>query len=88
VPYFPIQATLHTPLVCSPHVLQSEWHLHIAKATERSAKRDGRLVCFGKEYLVITRVGVKETQELTPDREVYNLVNTGKVEWIRRACLV
>jgi hypothetical protein len=37
---------------------------------------------------VITRVGIQETQELSSDHEVYNLVNAGKGEQIFRTCLV
>jgi hypothetical protein len=36
------------------------------------------MVYLSKWYLVITRVRVQETQELTPGYEVYKLVNTGK----------
>jgi hypothetical protein len=53
-PYLLFEAKLHTPLVCCPHILQSEWHFHIAKTTERSDKRGGGLVCLGEGYLVIT----------------------------------
>jgi hypothetical protein len=87
-PYFLFEAKLHTLLICSPHVLQSDRHFYIAKITERSDERGGRLVCLGVGYLVITRVGMQETQELTPCNEVYNLVNARKGKWIFRTCLV
>jgi hypothetical protein len=48
VPYLLFEVELHKPLVCSPHILQSEWHFHIAKATERSDKHGGGLVYLGK----------------------------------------
>jgi hypothetical protein len=38
--------------------------------------------------LVVTRVGVQETQELTPSNEVNDLVDSGKRERIFRICLV
>jgi hypothetical protein len=69
-------------------VLQSKPHFHIAKIAERSDERGGRLVWLSEGYLVIARVGVQETVELTPSHEVYNLVNTGKGKWIFWACLV
>jgi hypothetical protein len=50
----PFEAELHTPLVCSPHVLQSEQHFHIAKIAQRSDECGGRLVYLGEVYLVIT----------------------------------
>jgi hypothetical protein len=53
-PYLLFEAKLHTPLICSPRVLQSEQHFHIAKIAERSDERGGRLVGVGEGYLVIT----------------------------------
>jgi hypothetical protein len=82
------EAKLHAPLICSPRVLQSERQFYIAKIVERSDERGGRLVCPSEGYLVITSVGIQETYEFAPGREVYNFVNTGKGKWIFRTSLV
>jgi hypothetical protein len=86
VPFLPFEAELHTPLVCRPHILQSERYFHIAKIATRSDECGSRLVCLGEAYLVITRVSVQETQGLTPGSEVDDLVNTLKGEQILPCC--
>jgi hypothetical protein len=53
VPYLPFEAELHTLLVCSPCVLQSERHFHIAETIEGGDEHGGRLVHLSKGYLVI-----------------------------------
>jgi hypothetical protein len=87
-PYLVIEAKLHTPLVCSPCIFQSEWHFYIAKTTKKCDECGGGLVHLSEGYLVATRVGIKETQGLTSDREIYVLINIGKGKQIFRTCLV
>jgi hypothetical protein len=53
-PYLLFEAKLHTPLICSPHVLQSEQHFYVAKIVERSDERGDGLVHFIEGYLVIS----------------------------------
>jgi hypothetical protein len=72
------EAKLHTSLVCSPRVLQSGRYFHIAKTTEGIDEYGNGLVHLGEGNMVITRVGIQETQELRPNSEVYNLVDAGK----------
>jgi hypothetical protein len=48
-----LEADLHTPLVCSPRILQPKRHLHIAEATKRSDECGGGLLCLYEGYLVI-----------------------------------
>jgi hypothetical protein len=60
-PYLPFEAELLTPLVCGHCVLQSERHFQIAKIVKGADECGGGLVCTGKWYLVITRVGIQET---------------------------
>jgi hypothetical protein len=84
----PFEAELHTPLVCSPRILQSERHFHGAITAVRGDERDGGLVCLGEGYLVITRVRVQKTQEPATGSEVNDMINTGKRGWIFRTCLI
>jgi hypothetical protein len=86
--YLPFETELHTPLVCSPCILQSEQHFHIAKTIEGGDEHGDGLVCLSEGCLVITRVGVQETQELTPSSEVNDLVDAGKGKRIFWTCLV
>jgi hypothetical protein len=79
---------MHTLLVGGPCILYSKWHLHVAEASEGSDERGDGLVCLSERYLVVARVGIRKTQEFTPDSEVYDLVNSGKRERILRAFLV
>jgi hypothetical protein len=50
----PFEIELHTTLVCSLCILQSEQHFHIAKTAEGGDERGGGLVCLSEGYLVIT----------------------------------
>jgi hypothetical protein len=77
-PYLLFEAKLHTSLVCSPRVLFSGRYFHIAKTTEGIDEHGNGLEHLGEGNMLITRVGVQETQELRPDSEVYNLVDAGK----------
>jgi hypothetical protein len=88
VPYLPFEAELHTLLVCSPCVLQSEWHFHIAETIEGGDERGGRLVHLSKGYLVINWVGIQEIYKFAHGIEVNNLVDSRKRERIFRANLV
>jgi hypothetical protein len=58
MPYLLFNAKLHTPLVCSLHVLKSGRHFYVAKIAEGSVERGNGLVHLGNGYLVITRVGI------------------------------
>jgi hypothetical protein len=88
-PYLLFEAKLHTTLIFNPRVLQFKWHFYVAKTAEGSDERGGGLVCLGEEYLVITRVGIQETQKLTSGREIYDLVKCGegKMDHSNMPCL-
>jgi hypothetical protein len=77
-PYFLFEAKLHTPLICSPCIFQSEQHFYVAKTTKMSDERGGWLVRLGEGYLVIARVGIQKAQELTSGCEIYDLVDAEK----------
>jgi hypothetical protein len=47
-PYLPFEIELHTSLVCSPHVLQSEQHFYVAETAERGDQCGGGLVRLGE----------------------------------------
>jgi hypothetical protein len=87
IPYFLFKAKLHAPLICSPRVFQSERHFYVAKAAKRSDKHGGGLVHLDKGYLVIARVGIQKTQELTSGHEIYDLVYAWKSKRIFQTCL-
>jgi hypothetical protein len=53
MPYLLFEAKMHKPLICSPHIFQSEWHFYVAKAAKRSDECSGGLVHLGKGYLMI-----------------------------------
>jgi hypothetical protein len=88
MPYLPFEIEMHTLLVGVPCILQPEHHFYIAKTTEGCDECGGRLVHLGNGYLVVARVGIQKTYELTPHSKVYNLVNSGERERILHACLV
>jgi hypothetical protein len=87
VPYLAFEVEPHTPLVCSPYILQSARHFHVAKTTEGGDECGGSLVCLSEGYLVVTRVGVQETHEFAPGSEVKDLADLGKGERIFWTCL-
>jgi hypothetical protein len=43
VPYLPFETELHTPLVCSPYVLQAERHFYGPETAEGGDERGGGL---------------------------------------------
>jgi hypothetical protein len=52
---------LHTLLVRSARVSKAKWHCYIAKHVERCDERGRELIGLLHLYLVVTRIGIKET---------------------------
>jgi hypothetical protein len=46
------------------------------------------LVHLGESYLVIVRVGIQKTNELTSGCEIYDLVYARKRKWVFQTCVV
>jgi hypothetical protein len=52
---------LHTPFVRCTRVSEAKWHYHIAKHSELRDKGCRELVGLFHLYLVVPRIGIKET---------------------------
>jgi hypothetical protein len=57
---------LHTSLVCSTRVSETERHCYVAVHPERRDERSSELVGLLHLYLVVPRIGIKETQKFAP----------------------
>jgi hypothetical protein len=66
---------LHTSLVCSARVSETERHCHVAIHPERHDERSRELVRPLHFYLVVPGVGVKEAQKLAPGGRVNDLID-------------
>jgi hypothetical protein len=76
-PYLLFEAIPHKSLICSPCFSVRTTFLP-SKTSKGSDECGGGLVHLSEGCLVISRVGIQETQELTPSPEIHDLVNTGK----------
>jgi hypothetical protein len=56
-----LENMLHTSLVCSPSVSKTKWHRYVPKHAERCDERSRELVGLFHLYLVVARIGIKET---------------------------
>jgi hypothetical protein len=83
----PLEAELHTLLIGGPCIIQSEQLFHIVEIAKGGDECDVGLVHLHEGYLVVTRVGIHEAQDLTPSSEVNDLVDLGKRERILRTRL-
>jgi hypothetical protein len=52
---------LHISLVRSARVLKAKWHCYVAKHAEQCDERGRELIGPLHLYLVVTRIGIKET---------------------------
>jgi hypothetical protein len=57
---------LHASLVCSARISEAKWHRYIAEHPKRHDEGSRELVGLFHLYLVVPRIGIKETQKLTP----------------------
>jgi hypothetical protein len=70
-----LKTCLHTSLVCSPSILKTKWHRHVAKHAKQRDERSRELVRLFHLYLVVTRIGIKEAQELASRSGIHYLVD-------------
>jgi hypothetical protein len=66
---------LHTSLVGSARISETERHCHIAIHPERRDEQSRELVGLLHFYLVVPRIGVKETQKFAPGGRVNDLID-------------
>ena len=57
---------MHTTLVRSPNVLQTEWHCDIAERSEQGDERCHELIGLFHHDLMVPRVGIKEVEGFAP----------------------
>ena len=62
--YLVCEAGLNGTLVCSPGVLEPEWHSRVAVGIERRDERRLDLIVLFESDLVITRVAIEKGKEL------------------------
>jgi hypothetical protein len=79
---------LHTSLVCSARVSETERHRYVAVHPERRDERSRELVGLLHFYLVVPGIGIKEAQELTPRSRVNDLIHSWQRKRNFRTCFI
>ena len=79
------EAFLHAPLVGRPGVLEAEGHGGVAEGSEWGDERRLLLVLDGHFDLVVTRIGVEETQRFRARGGINYLVDPREDELLLRA---
>src|SRR5438105_9079851 len=83
-----MQAPLHCSLISHASIFQPKGHRDIAVGSERCYERHLDAIGLSQADLVVSRVSIKEAQELRPGCKVYNLINAWSSERIFGACFV
>jgi hypothetical protein len=79
---------LHTSLVCSTRVLETKRHCYVAIHPERRNERSRELVGLLHFYLVVPRIGMKETQKFAPGGRVNDLIDPWQRKRNFRTCFI
>jgi hypothetical protein len=78
---------LHTSLVRSARVPNTKWHPYVAKHAEWHDERGRELIGLLHLYLVVARIGIKETQKFTP-RRIRNLIDSWQMKGNFGTCFI
>jgi hypothetical protein len=79
---------LHTSLVHSARVPKTKWHCYVAKHAEWHDERGCELIGLLHLYLVVARIGIKETQEFTPCSGIHNLIDSWQMKGNFGTCFI
>jgi len=79
---------IHKALVCCPGVFQAKGHNLIEKVGLFCDESSFKLVFISHGYLVVARIGIKETKYRVPCGPIDESVNVGEWIGVLRACFV